>query len=153
MAKYDVLPIIVGLNHRSAPVEVREQLAFSDSARAEALKRLVDGQTIYEGALLSTCNRVEVIACAHDLDRATEQMTIFLAEERGIPRAVFESHLYTYSGRDAVSHVFRVAASLDSLVVGEPQILGQLKDAYAASAALGTLGVILHRCFHKSFSV
>src|SRR5713101_6471966 len=145
--------LLVGLSHHSAPVEVRERLAFSNGTLESALRRLVDADTVREGAILSTCNRVEVIACATDLDTASEKIKTLLAEEQQVVRSLFEGHLYTHVGKDAVSHLFRVAASLDSMVVGEPQILGQVKDAYAASSALGTLGVILHRCFHKSFSV
>ena len=145
--------LIVGLNHRSAPVEVREQLAFSDGTIETALRRLVDAETVREGAILSTCNRVEVVACATDLNAASEKIKTFLADQQRIARSLLEGYLYTHTGKDAVGHLFRVAASLDSLVVGEPQILGQVKDAYAASSTLGTLGGVLHRCFHKSFSV
>ncbi len=145
--------LLIGLNHRSAPVEVRERLAFSNSGLEAALPRLVDTETVREGAILSTCNRVEVIACTTNLDAANEKIKTFLAEEQQVARSLFENHLYTFIDKAAVSHLFRVAASLDSMVVGEPQILGQVKDAYAASSALGTLGVVLHRCFHKSFSV
>ncbi|MBI3303471.1 MAG: glutamyl-tRNA reductase [Deltaproteobacteria bacterium] len=145
--------LLVGLNHRSAPVEVRERLAFSNGMLESALRRLVDAETVHEGVILSTCNRVEVIACAADLDTAGEKIKTFLAEEQQVARSLFERHLYTYTGKEAVNHLFRVAASLDSLVVGEPHILGQVKDAYAASSALGMLGMVLHRCFHKSFSV
>jgi glutamyl-tRNA reductase len=145
--------LLVGLNHRSAPIEVRERLAFSNGILEPTLRRLVDAETIREGAILSTCNRVEVIACTNDLDAADEKIKTLLAEEQQVARSLFERHLYKHIGKNAVSHLFRVAASLDSMVVGEPQILGQVKDAYAASSALGTLGVVLHRCFHKSFSV
>lgn len=145
--------LLMGLNHRSAPVEVRERLAFANGRLESALRRLVDAETISEGAILSTCNRVEVVACTPDIDAAEEKIKTLIAEEREFPRALFEPHLYTRVGKEAVSHLFRVTASLDSMVVGEPQILGQVKDAYTASASLGTLGTILHRCFHKSFSV
>ena len=145
--------LIVGLNHRSAPVEVREQLAFNNGALESSLRRLVDAETVREGAILSTCNRVEVIACAADFNAASEKIKMFLAEEQQVARSLFEKHLYTFIDKEAVSHLFRVAASLDSMVVGEPHILGQVKDAYAASSASGTLGMVLHRCFHKSFSV
>src|SRR5881397_355157 len=94
--------LIVGLNHRSAPVEVREQLAFSDGTLETALRRLVDAETVREGAILSTCNRVEVIACATDLNAASEKIETFLADERRIGRSLLEGHLYTYTGKDAV---------------------------------------------------
>jgi glutamyl-tRNA reductase len=145
--------LLIGLNHHSAPVAIREQLAFDDERLEPALRRLVDTETIYEGAILSTCNRVEVVTCTANVSAAEEKIKTLIAEERQIPRTLFEPHLYAHIGKDAVSHLFRVTASLDSMVVGEPQILGQVKDAYAASASLGTLGTILHRCFHKSFSV
>jgi glutamyl-tRNA reductase len=114
----------------------------------------VDETRVAEGALLSTCNRVEVIGCTRDpATLAAERIKDFLARERGVARGEFEQHLYMHADRAAVGHLFRVAASLDSMVVGEPQILGQIKEAYAASAAAGTVGTVLHRCFHKSFSV
>lgn len=145
--------LLLGLNHRSAPIELREQLAFSAETLEPALRRLVDHRLVREGAIVSTCNRVEVITYTTDVLAAGERIKAMLAEARQIARALFEPHLYTRVGKEAVTHLFRVASSLDSMVVGEPQILGQVKDAYAASSTLGTLGVILHRCFHKSFSV
>ena len=145
--------LLLGLNHRSAPVEVREQLAFTTETLEPALRRLVDHHLVREGAIVSTCNRVEVITYTTDISAAGEQIKAVLAEARQITRSRFEPHLYTRVGKDAVSHLFRVASSLDSMVVGEPQILGQVKDAYTVSSSTGTLGVILHRCFHKSFSV
>lgn len=152
MAKGKPTIIVVGLNHRSAPVEVREKLAF-DSNLDGILRRLLETTEIKEGVLLSTCNRLEVIACTTGPQAATEQIKEFLVVEREVPRSFFEEHLYTHTDKAAVGHLFRVAASLDSMVVGEPQILGQLKDSYALSSAVGTVGTVLHRCFHKSFSV
>lgn len=144
--------LIVGLNHRSASVEVREKLALNDNLDG-TLRRLLETTEIKEGALLSTCNRVEVIACTTDPQAAAAQIKEFLAIERQVPRSFFETHLYTRTDKEAVGHLFRVAASLDSMVVGEPQILGQIKDSYAVSSAAGTVGTVLHRCFHKSFAV
>ena len=145
--------MLVGLNHHATPVELREQLAFNDGALDASLPRLVDTQTIREGAILSTCNRVEVVARTPNPDAANEKIRAFLAEEQRVSLLHFEPYLYTHINQEAVSHLFRVASSLDSLVLGEPQILGQVKDAYHTSSALGTLGTVLHRCFHKSFSV
>lgn len=153
LASPDATLVVVGLNHHSTPVAVREKLAFSEGMLKDALSRLVDSHTINEGAIVSTCNRVEVVACAQNLPAASKHIKTFLAREQELPLQLFEDHLYTHTGKDAVRHLFRVAASLDSLVVGEPQILGQIKDAYAASSARGTLGTVLHRWFHKSFSV
>ncbi len=145
--------MLVGLNHHATPVELREQLAFNEGALDASLPRLVDTETIREGVILSTCNRVEVVAHTPNLDAANEKIRAFLAEEQRVSLPRFEPYLYTHINQEAVSHLFRVASSLDSLVIGEPQILGQVKDAYNASSALGTLGAVLHRCFHKSFSV
>jgi glutamyl-tRNA reductase len=153
LAKRSSTLFLLGLNHRSAPVEVRERLALSNGRLEAVLRRLVDAETIAEGAILSTCNRVEVLTCTPDVGAAEEKIKTILADEQRLPRTLFEPHLYAYTDKAAVSHLFRVAASLDSMIVGEPQILGQVKDAYTTSASLGTLGTILHRCFHKSFSV
>jgi glutamyl-tRNA reductase len=145
--------ILVGLNHHTAPVEIREQVAFGNGALEPALQRLVELQGVAEGAILSTCNRVEVIACGSDPHAVDAVLPTFLAREHGLAEATLADHLYHYAGREAVRHLFRVAASLDSMVVGEPQILGQLKEQYAVAAAVGASGQVLHRCFHKSFSV
>ncbi|NOT54363.1 MAG: glutamyl-tRNA reductase [Deltaproteobacteria bacterium] len=144
---------VLGLNHRSAPVEVRERLAFTNGTLESALRRLVDTEIVREGTIISTCNRVEIVTCTPDLAGADEKVRTFLADEQRIARPLFEDHLYTLVGKDAVRHLFRVAASLDSLVVGEPQILGQVKDAYTVASTLGTLGEVLHRFFHKTFAV
>jgi glutamyl-tRNA reductase len=145
--------VIVGANHRTAPVEVREQLTVSEDALAAALQRLGTLPVIEEGVMISTCNRVEVVASTTLGDAAVEALTDFLGAAADGVRAQLPQHLCVYRGRDAVRHLFRVAASLDSMVVGEPQILGQLKSHYARAAGAGTAGVVLHRCFHKSFNV
>lgn len=146
--------IIVGLNHETAPMEVRETVAFSRSVLGESLKRLHSLVSVQEGVILSTCNRVEVVALAPNEEAATSEVKTFLMEQRSsINRGTLDDHLYNYSGDVAVRHLFRVAASLDSMVIGEPQILGQLKDYYTAAQEAGTVGTILHRLFHRSFSV
>ena len=146
--------VIVGLNHRTAPIDIRETVAFENAAVREALERLRRYPAIQEGVILSTCNRVEVVAAAVDGQAATREIKTFLAAERrnGSPGR-FEEHLYDYRGQEAVRHLFRVASSLDSMVVGEPQILGQVKAYYVAAHEAGTIGAILHRLFHWSFSV
>lgn len=146
--------VIVGLNHRSAPIEVRESVAFESSYLRDALPRLRGYASIHEGVILSTCNRVEVVATAADSRAAFDEIKSFLAEQKAhrSPGPLNE-HVYAYDGADAVRHLFRVAASLDSMVVGEPQILGQLKQYYDAAQQAGTVGTILHRLFHRSFSV
>lgn len=145
--------VIVGVNHRKAPVEVREQVNFSDGLLDDALRQLIALEPIEEGVILSTCNRVEVVATTTDGDLAVETLAAFLANRENAERLRIEEHLSVYRGREAVRHLFRVASSLDSMVVGEPQILGQLKGFYGRSAAVGSAGTVLHRCFHKSFSV
>jgi|SRR5581483_3061526 len=145
--------VLVGLNHRTAPVEVREQLAFTNGRLEPALRRLVELDVVNEGAILSTCNRVEVVACGGDPATVGAVLPEFLAREHGLAEPALAGHLYVHADREAVRHLFRVAASLDSMVVGEPQILGQLKEQYAAAVAAGASGPVLHRCFHKSFSV
>ena len=144
---------ILGVNHRTAPVAVRERLAYAEDEIAHALQRLKQATGISEAALLSTCNRVEVIGVASDADGAWDDVARFLAADRTIERASFQDALYNFTGRDAVRHLFRVGASLDSMVVGEPQILGQLKLAYAQAAEAATVGLVLHRAFHKAFQV
>jgi glutamyl-tRNA reductase len=145
--------LLVGLSHHTAPVEVRERLAFENGRLEPALRALVDWPGVAEGAIVSTCNRVEVVACGSDADRLAAELPRFLGAQHGLGDDLVRPHLYRHHGREAVRHLFRVAASLDSMVVGEPQILGQLKSQYAVAAALGTSGRVLHRCFHKSFSV
>jgi len=146
--------VIVGVNHRTAPVEVREQLSFgSNGAVEDALKRLSAQPNIDEAVVVSTCNRVEVIASSIEPAAATRHIEGLLSRRPGLRPSVVEEHLYRLQGRDAIRHLFRVAASLDSMVVGEPQILGQLKESYAASAAVGASKTVLHRCFHKAFGV
>jgi glutamyl-tRNA reductase len=145
---------IVGLNHRSAPIEVRESVAFEKSEITEALGRLRSISAVRESVILTTCNRVEVVAAGPETDHAMEAVTRFLDQQRSSSsNGSLSDHLYTYRGADAVRHLFRVAASLDSMVVGEPQILGQLKEHYSVAQKAGSVGAVLHRLFHRSFFV
>jgi glutamyl-tRNA reductase len=146
--------VIVGLNHRTAPVEMRERIAFDQSLLGETLQYLRALRSVHEGAVLSTCNRVEVVAATFDREAAFAEIKKFLLErEAAAGESNLEDHLYAYGGGEAVRHLFRVASSLDSMVVGEPQILGQLKDYYIAAKEAGSVGMVLHRLFHRSFSV
>lgn len=146
--------VIVGLNHRTAPVEMRERIAFDQSLLGETLRCLRALGSVHEGAVLSTCNRVEVVATTFDREAAFAEIKKFLLErEAAAGESNLEDHLYAYGGGEAVRHLFRVASSLDSMVVGEPQILGQLKDYYTAAKEAGSVGMVLHRLFHRSFSV
>ncbi len=149
--------VLVGINHKTAPVEVRERLAFTDAACAESLRALVDGELIREGLIVSTCNRVEVVAAtsgaAADGVAGASRITDFLSINRGVPAGVFNQHLYTHADEGAVRHLFRVASSLDSMVVGEPQVLGQVRHAYTLAVAAGTAGRVLNRLVQQSLRV
>jgi glutamyl-tRNA reductase len=147
--------VLVGVNHKTAPVEVRERLAFTDEACAESLHALVDGERISEGLIVSTCNRVEVLASTVSLDGSTGAAHIgdFLSRTRGVPADFFRQHLYTHLDDDAVRHVFRVASSLDSMVVGEPQVIGQVRHSYSLAVDAGTAGRVLHKLVHHALHV
>lgn len=145
--------LVVGLNHRTAPVEVREQLAFPAKRLNGSLHDLVALPSVDEGVILSTCNRVEVVAVARDGGAGSAEIEDFLRKQPGVRIDPAEDQLYHHARKSAVRHVFRVASSLDSMVVGEPQILGQLKEYYSIAQEAGTVGSILHRLFHRSFSV
>ncbi|MCA1558361.1 MAG: glutamyl-tRNA reductase, partial [Acidobacteria bacterium] len=144
--------LLVGLNHKTAPVEVRERLAFSDEACAEGLRVLVDGEVVREGLIVSTCNRVEVLAeTSTPAAESLDHIKSFLSRARHIGHDDFASHLYSHEEESAVRHVFRVASSLDSMVVGEPQVLGQVRHAYSLALEAGTAGRVLNRLVHHAF--
>lgn len=146
--------VLVGLNHKTAPVAVRERLAFSDEACAEGLRALVDGELVSEGLIVSTCNRVEVLAATSErLREGKERIEDFLSRSRCLPQEDFSGHLYSHTDDAAVRHVFRVASSLDSMVVGEPQVLGQVRRAYSLAVEAGTAGRVLNRLVHQAFHV
>ncbi|MCS6885631.1 MAG: glutamyl-tRNA reductase [Acidobacteriota bacterium] len=145
--------LLVGLNHRTAPVEVREKLAFHEAGIKEALLRLVDHNTIDEAMIVSTCNRVEILACSRSTaNSAVEHICNFLSDFHKF-HPLPKEYLYKYVDRCAIHHVFRVTASLDSMVVGEPQILGQVKQAFSKAQAAGTIGRLLNRLMSRAFSV
>ena len=146
---------ITGLNHKTAPVEVREKMAITESIIAQELARLKSQPLFSEGLILSTCNRVEVAVALNDQDDARESLLNFLlgSTANGLEREVLAPHLYTHEGPDAIRHLFRVASSLDSMVVGEPQILGQLKDAYAKAKETGAAGTLLDTIVTRAFNV
>ena len=140
---------LVGLSHKTAPVEIRERLAFNSEALRSALTALVGRQEITEAIILSTCNRVEVVAESPD-DRLIRE---FLCEFHQIPHDSVSKHFYSFRNADAIRHVFRVAASLDSMMIGEPQILGQVKEAYRIAADAGTVGMHLSALMNRAFAV
>lgn len=152
--KQDALPeiFVIGINHVSAPVDLREQLAFSTDQSEAALAALKKSDTIQEILIISTCNRVEFLLTALCRESAVKTVTEALSKAKGTPARLFEPALYVHSGDKAVRHVFRVTSSLDSMIVGEPQILGQIKDAYRLAVDNKATGVILNRLLHKAFS-
>ncbi len=142
----------LGLNHRTAPVEIRERLAFGEEAVRAALARIGCGElrpdSVSEMVILSTCNRVEVYAVAPQ--PAFAELEAFLSEARGVETGAFHTHLYRLLDKDAVHHLFRVAAGLDSMVIGEPQILGQVTRALELARGQGTVGSLLSRLFQAA---
>src|SRR5207244_2407920 len=145
---------LLGLNHSTAPLALRERLAFSADDRRMALMALRAKWPESEAILLSTCNRVELYVARplHGHPRP-EEMTDFVAEIRGIPPAEFAPHLYHKAEREAVAHLFSVASSLDSMVIGETQILGQVREAYDAARDAGAVGALLNPLFQRAVAV
>jgi glutamyl-tRNA reductase len=145
--------VVVGLSHKTASVEIREKVAFAPNQMEKPLRELVALPDINEGVIVSTCNRVEIYASSHDVAGGMARLKRFLADYHHISLETLEPHLYSYHGEAAIHHLFRVASSLDSMVVGEPQILGQIKTAYGYAAEYKASGIILNRFLHKAFSV
>ena len=145
--------LVIGLNHNTAPIEIRECLAFPEDKLGEALSKVHALSSVKEDMIVSTCNRVEVYAATRETDKAVHDLKEFLCQYHGISLKEFEKSLYTHIGEEAVRHIFRVASSLDSMVLGEPQILGQIKEAYDTSQQANTSGLILHRLLHRAFHV
>lgn len=143
---------LTGLSHHTAPIDVRERVAFADSGIADALDSLRHCDGVREALILSTCNRVEVAVSAED-SATPDEVVRFLALSHGLEPTFLESYLYRYEDRDAIRHLFRVAASLDSMVVGEPQILGQLKAAYSFARERGAVNGFLDSVLTAAFSV
>jgi glutamyl-tRNA reductase len=143
---------LIGINHRTAPVAIREALAFSREETTEFLRELKSDPLIREAMLFSTCNRTEVLFVP-GTPPAEDRVKTMLARAKSTPVSRFEDALYTHHDDQAVHHLFRVASSLDSMIVGEPQILGQVKEAYRLTVAGNASGVILNRLLHKAFSI
>jgi glutamyl-tRNA reductase len=145
--------VIYGMNHASAPLEVREKATFPPDDLDGAVRRLLRTGPVTEGLILSTCNRTELLVTAPVAGEAGEALRRFLTGERRVTGEELERHCYLHAEGNAVRHVFRVASSLDSMIVGEAQILGQVKEAYAAAARAGALGTVLNALMQRSFSV
>jgi len=145
--------ILLGINHKTAPVELRECIAFAPEESREALQTLHRQPHVNEALLFSTCNRVELLFTTDNKAQSISTTKAFIADFNKIPVEQFEGALYIHENDAAVRHVFRVAASLDSMMVGEPQILGQIKEAYRLATLAKTSGVILNRLLHRTFFV
>ena len=145
--------VLIGLNHKTAPVEIREKFALVCVDTRGPLNDLAQLRPLKESFYLSTCNRMEVLFTTATLDEGIGAVVGLLGDIYGQTGSALKPYLYTYIDQGAVKHLFRVACSLDSMVVGEPQILGQIKDAYRQATEVKTSGVILNRLLHKSFSV
>jgi len=147
--------LLIGMSHRTSPVAIRERLSLSCENQGHPLERLRQMPSIQEALYLATCNRVEVLVSARDeaQHEAGEDLKTLLAQRAGIARQELENCLYTLIGEEAVRHLFRVASSLDSLVMGEAQILGQVKEAYREAVEHETTGTMLNRILHHAFQV
>jgi glutamyl-tRNA reductase len=145
--------VLLGINHKTAPVEVRERLAIPASRLADATRTLVHHPGVREGMILSTCNRVELLTSQEGGETQPANLLAFLHQYFALPPAIVEPHLYEYREREAVRHLFRVASSLDSMVVGEPQILGQVKSAYTVAREVGAVQGELDGLLQRTFAV
>ncbi len=146
------MPIVcIGLSHQTAPVEVRERHAFPPGRMVEALVALCDYEAVHEAAMLQTCGRLEIYAMLDDYERGVAQVKAFLTNFRhGSTGYDIESYLYTRLGREAIEHLFRVSTGLDSMLIGEAEILGQVKDAYVVAQRAKSLGRTLHHLFREA---
>ncbi|MBX2811263.1 MAG: glutamyl-tRNA reductase [Myxococcales bacterium] len=145
---------VVGLSHHTAPVALRERLARSRDEIPETLETLQSIDGITEACVLSTCNRVEYyVSGVVEAESLVRELKLYLLTESGVAISELDQHLYVHTGEDCVRHLFRVASSLDSMVVGEPQILGQVKQAFQTAEGCGAVGSRLGRAFQKAFSV
>lgn len=146
--------VLLGVNHKTAPIELRERLAISPTKLAEATRSLREVAGVHDALILSTCNRVELITC-HDADgaRVRELVGKFIESYFHIDLQLVQPHLYEYSDGEAIRHLFRVASSLDSMVIGEPQILGQMKESYVAARSVGATRYHLDSLLQRTFMV
>ena len=142
----------IGLNHKTAPVELRERLAVPETEISDILQQRINHPAIREAALLSTCNRVEMTVVTHDPDAAIAAVHEWFAEKSKMSMEQVCEHLYSYTTDEAIRHLFCVASGLDSLVLGEPQILGQVKTSYEHALTSNTAGHVLHRLYQSTFA-
>jgi glutamyl-tRNA reductase len=145
--------LLVGASHRTAPVELRERLDFSSRGLEQAVRGLAERPTMAEAVVVSTCNRAELYVACNDPASAVNDVVRFIADFHQVPGDHVKPHLYSHVDHDAARHLFRVSSGLDSMVVGEPQILGQIKEAYGIATTAQTAGPILNKLFHWAFGV
>ena len=140
---------LIGVNHKTAPIQLRERIAISREDLPEVTRALAAVPGVSECMIVSTCNRVEILT---SVESASVDLSGFLQSQFGLDSAVLKDHLYEHRDQQAVRHLFRVAASLDSMVVGEPQILGQVKEAFAVARTAGTVGAQLEHLLQSAFA-
>src|SRR5882724_5983313 len=145
--------LLVGISHRTAPVELRERLDFQARGVADALRALALRGSAREAVVVSTCNRAELYVACDEAAATRQDLVRFVSEFNGVPAGDIAPHVYDVTDLEVARHLFRVAAGLDSLVVGEPQILGQVKEAHTVATDAHTSGAVLNRLFHSSFAV
>jgi glutamyl-tRNA reductase len=145
--------VLVGISHRTAPVELRERIDFQARGLEASLRALAARGAVREAVVLSTCNRAELYGVAEDVDQGRSAFVDFITDFHHVDRQSLQPHVYEVADLDVARHLFRVAAGLDSLVVGEPQILGQVKEAHSVAGATHVVGPFLNRLFHSSFAV
>ena len=145
--------LLVGASHRTAPVELRERLDFCSRGLDRAVAALAARPSTAEAVVVSTCNRAELYVACDDPAATAEDLVTFFSEFQQLPAEEIRPHLYSHLDRDAARHLFRVSSGLDSLIVGEPQILGQVKEAYGVAAAAQSTGALLNKLFHWAFAV
>jgi len=144
--------IVAGLSHKTAPVEVRETVTFPEQILSDALHMLTGYPSINEAVILSTCNRMEIYVVANDPDKGKDDVIRFISDYHSLERDKLEKYLYFREGKNAILHLFRVASSLDSMVIGEAQILGQVKTAYNAAFEAEATSTVMNRLFRHGFS-
>jgi len=145
--------LLIGISHRTAPVELRERVDFQVRGVAGALRALAERGSAREAVVVSTCNRAELYVACDEAAATRQDVVRFVSEYNGVPAAEVAPHIYEVVDLEVARHLFRVAAGLDSLVMGEPQILGQVKDAHTVASDTQTVGPVLNRLFHTSFAV
>src|SRR5262245_50175779 len=145
--------LLVGISHKTAPIELRERIDFQVHGLERTLQALAARGSSREAVVVSTCNRAELYVACDEVGATRADLVDFIGDFSTVDRHVVSSHVYDVADLEAARHLFRVAAGLDSLVVGEPQILGQVKQAHTAAAELRTVGPVLNRLFHFSFAV